>query len=99
MERPRRNSPANIPADVHGNWKRGGGWNEEESRRGGVLRVLARSRLPVLFLLLPTSPSFRLEEGRKMSCFFLSSASPDLGTVPFESWPVLLRGIRSSCNF
>lgn len=67
-----------------------------------IARVLARSRLPVLLLLLlllPTSPSFRLEEGRKTSCFFLSSASPDLGTVPFESWPVLLRGIRSSCNF
>lgn len=43
VERPRRNSPANIPADVHGNWKRGGGWNEEESRRGGVLFTTNRS--------------------------------------------------------
>lgn len=43
MERPRRNSPANIPADVHGNWKRGGGWNEEESRRGGLLLTTNRS--------------------------------------------------------
>lgn len=56
-----------------------------------IARVLARSGLPSSSSSSCSSPSFRSEEGASRKMFlvsFLSSASRDLGTVPFESWPV-----------